>query len=83
MSTLVIDVASVRADSVEVNDATLIVHLHEGRSMSVPLAWYPRLWYGAPGERANDDDLELCRGELQSVLEGWVLLGSHKEWERL
>ncbi len=53
MSTLVIDVESVRADSVDVNDETLVVHLHEGRSVSVPLAWYPRLWYGAPDERAN------------------------------
>lgn len=53
MSTLVIDVESVRADSAEVNDETLVVHLYEGRSVSVPLAWYPRLWYGTPDERSN------------------------------
>jgi len=53
MSTLVIDVESVRADSVEVNDETLIVNLSEGRSVSVPLAWYPRLWYGTGDERAR------------------------------
>lgn len=53
MSTLVIDVESVRADSAEVNNETLVVHLHEGRSVSVPLAWYPRLWYGTPDERSN------------------------------
>lgn len=29
------------------------MNLHEGCSVSVPLAWYPRLWYAAPGERAN------------------------------
>lgn len=51
MSTLVIDVESVRADDIEVKDATLVVHLREGRSISVPLAWYPRLWYGTPEER--------------------------------
>jgi hypothetical protein len=53
MSTLVIDVESVRADSVEVNDEALIVNLSEGRSVSVPLAWYPRLWYGTGDERAR------------------------------
>lgn len=53
MSTLVIDVESVRADSVEVKDETLVVNLHGGRSVSVPLAWYPRLWYGTPDERAR------------------------------
>ncbi len=55
MSTLVIDVESVRADDIEVNDATLVVHLREGRSISVPLAWYPRLWYGTPEEREQFD----------------------------
>lgn len=54
MSTLVIDVESVRADSVEVNNETLVVNLREGRSVSVPLAcWYPRLWYGTTDEQAR------------------------------
>ncbi|MFZ2358894.1 MAG: type II toxin-antitoxin system HicB family antitoxin [Anaerolineae bacterium] len=30
---------------------------------------------GFQGVWANDDSLELCREELQSVLEGWILLG--------
>ncbi len=38
---------------------------------------------GFQGVWAKDGDLELCREELQSVLEGWILLGSRKEWERL
>jgi hypothetical protein len=49
----IIDVDGVGAGCVQVNDETLVVHLHEERSVSVPLAWYPRLWYGAPDERAN------------------------------
>ena len=49
----IIDVDGVGADCVHVNDETLVVHLHEGRSVSVPLAWYPRLWYGTPDERAR------------------------------
>ena len=30
---------------------------------------------GFQGVWANDGSLELCREELQSVLEGWILLG--------
>lgn len=30
-----------------------IVDLAEGRSIFLPLAWYPRLLYGAPRERNN------------------------------
>jgi predicted RNase H-like HicB family nuclease len=30
---------------------------------------------GFQGVWANDDSLELCREELRSVLEGWILLG--------
>jgi len=51
MSTLVIDVESVRAESVDVTEETLAVNLVGGRSISVPLAWYPRLWYGTHHER--------------------------------
>jgi hypothetical protein len=32
---------------------TLVVSLIDGRVISVPLAWFPRLWYGTPRERAN------------------------------
>jgi hypothetical protein len=31
----------------------LIVDLEDGRTISVPLAWYPRLTYGTPRELAN------------------------------
>jgi hypothetical protein len=34
-------------------DDTLTVDLTDGRSISVPLAWYPRLLHGSPGERSN------------------------------
>jgi predicted RNase H-like HicB family nuclease len=30
---------------------------------------------GFQGVWANEDSLELCREQLQSVLEGWILLG--------
>ncbi|WP_416201783.1 DUF2442 domain-containing protein [Thermanaerothrix sp.] len=31
----------------------LTVVLDDGRVISVPLTWYPRLWHGTPEERAN------------------------------
>jgi hypothetical protein len=31
----------------------LIVHLVDGRTVSVPLAWYPRLFYSTSEERQN------------------------------
>jgi hypothetical protein len=40
-----------RAQNVIVNDDTLTVDLTDGRSISVPLAWYPRLVHGTPQER--------------------------------
>lgn len=32
---------------------TLVVDLDNGRTLSVPLAWYPRLFHGTPSERNN------------------------------
>jgi len=37
----------------DVTDDTLSVDLDDGRTISVPLAWYPRLWHGKPDERQN------------------------------
>ncbi len=36
---------------VTVTDDTLTVDLVDGRTVSVPLAWYPRLAHGSPTER--------------------------------
>jgi hypothetical protein len=41
------------AESVTVTEDTLTVDLVDGRSISVPLAWYPRLAHGTPSEWAN------------------------------
>jgi hypothetical protein len=38
---------------VEVDDERLTAHLADGRILSVPLEWYPRLVHGAPEERAR------------------------------
>ncbi len=41
------------ATSVRVSNDTLSVELTDGRSLSVPLAWYPRLAHATPAERDN------------------------------
>jgi len=41
------------ATSVAVTSDTLTVDLSDGRTISVPLAWYPRLAHGTPNERAT------------------------------
>ena len=46
-------VKEVFARSVRVDDDTLTVDLSDGRSIAVPLAWYPRLLHGTAAERAN------------------------------
>ena len=43
---------SALAVSVEVTDEALVVDLDDGRVVSAPLAWYPRLLHGTPQERA-------------------------------
>lgn len=50
MSTLV---AEVRAQNLVVTEDSLIVDLNDGRSITVPLAWYPRLVHGTSEERSN------------------------------
>lgn len=42
-----------RIVDVQVTDDTLSVDLEDGRTISVPIGWYPRLAYGAAAERAN------------------------------
>jgi hypothetical protein len=41
----------ISAQNVQVTDDALIVDLSDGRTVSVPLAWFPRLLHGTPQER--------------------------------
>jgi Protein of unknown function (DUF2442) len=41
------------AQDVTASDEALIVDLADGRTITVPLAWFPRLAHGTPAERAN------------------------------
>ncbi|MFA4918443.1 MAG: DUF2442 domain-containing protein [Thermodesulfovibrionales bacterium] len=53
MSTSVIEVEVPRAEALTVTDDTLSIDLSDGRSISVPLAWFPRLLYATRKERNN------------------------------
>ena len=51
MGSLAVDIQEARAQSARVNDEALAVDLVDGRTIIVPLVWYPRLWHGTPRER--------------------------------
>lgn len=42
-----------KAQGAIITDDTLSVDLSDGRTISVPLAWYPRLLHGSANERNN------------------------------
>ena len=53
MSAVTIEVRDLTIRDVSVSSDALTVDLSDGRSLSVPLGWYPRLWHGTEIER-ND-----------------------------
>lgn len=53
MPTLTSDLQSVRAVDVKVTEDELSVDLEDGRTLVVPLAWYPRLVHGSKRERTR------------------------------
>ena len=53
MPSAVVTLELPRAAHVTITDDTLSVDLEDGRSISVPIVWYPRLRQGTPEERAN------------------------------
>lgn len=53
MTTSAIRIAVPNAENVTVTEDTLSVDLSDGRTISVPLAWFPRLVHATPDERNN------------------------------
>jgi len=51
MATFPIRELSPTADRVAFHDEQMIVHLMDGRAISVPLAWFPRLQSATPTQR--------------------------------
>jgi len=53
MSTSAVEIGVPTAQGVTITDDTLRVELRDGRTISVPLAWFPRLSYATRRERRN------------------------------
>ncbi len=53
MGSSVTEIRAARAENVRVTDEELIVDLVDGRTVYVPVQWYPRLAKGAAAERRN------------------------------
>jgi hypothetical protein len=53
VNTLAIEIRIPEALNVSLTDDTLSVDLSDGRSISVPLAWFPRLLHSTEHERNN------------------------------
>ena len=53
MNSSVSDVQVAEAQKVRVTDEELVVDLVDGRTVVVPVQWYPRLAHGTPAERRN------------------------------
>ena len=51
MTTSRVEMDIPNAESLAVSEDTLSVELSDGRSVSVPLAWFPRLLHGTRAER--------------------------------
>ena len=84
-----------RAARVEVSAEALTVHLEDGRTVTTPLEWYPRLVFATPEERQNfrlvgrghgvhwpalDEDLHV-KGMLQGAPSG-ESTRSLKRWKK-
>ena len=53
MNTITVEIRLAQIQDVQITEETLTVELNDGRTVSVPLGWYPRLQYGTPQERSR------------------------------
>src|SRR5437867_10580578 len=53
MRSSAVEARPVLAQHVRVTSDALVVDLNDGRTLTVPLAWYPRLAHGTPAERSK------------------------------
>ena len=93
MSSLAAEQREPRAQRVAVTEESVTVDLVEGRTIIVPLVWYPRLWHGTAEERNHfeifgdgtyihwpDLDEDLTVGGLLAGLPSGEALQSLKRW---
>ncbi len=67
MNTPTNDLQTAKALDVNVTNEALTVDLADGRTLAVPLAWYPRLLHGTPEERRNWRLTTVDEGASQSI----------------
>jgi Protein of unknown function (DUF2442) len=65
------------AASVEVTDEQLHIHLADGRALTEPIGWYPRLVHATPAERNHYELL----GHGSAI--GWPDLDEHHSVESI
>ena len=53
MNTLLVEIRNANAIGVSLSDDTLTIDLEDGRTVSIPIGWYPRLQHGTMDERNN------------------------------
>ena|SRR5438067_9613774 len=53
MTTLEADLAKAKAENVEVTEETLVADLTDGRTIVVPIVWFPRLSHSSVEERRD------------------------------
>ena len=92
MESLIVEIEVPEASRLVVTEAALTAHLADGRVVSAPLTWYPRLVHATQEERDNweifgdgrffhwpdlDEDLS-----LESMLAGWPSQESQSGFKR-
>jgi hypothetical protein len=85
MSSSVVEIQEARAQSAKVTEEALTVDLVDGRTIIVPLVWFPRLWHGTPRERNHfeifGDGAYIHWPELDEDLTVAGLLTGHRSGE--
>ena len=85
MNSLAIKQIEARATSVRVSDDSLVVDLTDGRTVSAPLAWYPRLLHGTVPERKDclltGDGLGIHWPQLDEDISVDGILAGRKSYE--
>jgi Protein of unknown function (DUF2442) len=85
MSSLVVETQEARAQSARLTEEALSVDLVDGRTIIVPLVWFPRLWHGTPQERNHfeifGDGVYIHWPDLDEDLTVAGLLGARQSGE--
>jgi hypothetical protein len=85
-------VKGAEATEVRVSDDSLTVELIDGRTLTVPIVWFPRLSYATADERSNHHLIGRGRGihwpdldediEVAQLLLGWISGESQESLKR-